>query len=100
MTTISVNHSSGKLAQRLWLFAARREYALAIVLALIIASVTAKNSDFLQPENIRDILIHCTQPLIVACGVMLVIVTGEIDISVGSALALLTAILGWLASPS
>jgi ribose/xylose/arabinose/galactoside ABC-type transport system permease subunit len=97
---ISMNPSSPTLGERLWLLAARREYGLAIVLALIIASVTIKNPAFLSGENIRDILINCTQPLIVSCGVMLVIVTGEIDISVGSALALLTAVLGWLASPT
>jgi ribose/xylose/arabinose/galactoside ABC-type transport system permease subunit len=99
-TTISTTSSLPTFGERLRLIAARREYGLAIVLALIIASVTIKNPSFLSAENIRDILIHCTQPLIVSCGVMLVIVTGEIDISVGSALALLTAILGWLASPT
>jgi len=99
-SAISIQPSSPTFGQRLWSLAARREYGLAYVLALIIASVTIKNPAFLRGENVRDILIHCTQFLIVACGVMLVILTGEIDISVGSALALLTAVLGWLASPT
>jgi len=99
-STISMELATPTFSQRLWQLAARREYGIAIVLAIIIAGVTTKNHDFLTGENVRDILIHCTQPLIVSCGVMLVIVTGEIDISVGSALALLTAVLGWLASPT
>ena len=85
---------------RLRVLAAQREFGLIVVLALIIAGVSLRNPGFLAPENLHDLFTSCTQPAIVACGVMLVIVTGEIDISVGASLGLLTAILGWLVSPT
>ena len=44
--------------------------------------------------NLRDIIIRSAPTAIVACGVMLVIVTAEIDISVGSLMALLAAVMG------
>jgi rhamnose transport system permease protein len=78
--------------------AAKREYGLLIVIALIVIAATLRDSAFLSPLNIRDILVNCTQPAIVACGGMLVIVTGEIDISVGASLGLCTALCGTLMS--
>ncbi len=78
--------------------AAKREYGLLIVIALIVIAATLRDASFLSPINIRDILVNCTQPAIVACGVMLVIVTGEIDISVGASLGLCTALCGTLMS--
>jgi ribose/xylose/arabinose/galactoside ABC-type transport system permease subunit len=78
--------------------AAKREYGLSIVIAVIVIAATLRDSSFLSLLNIRDILVNCTQPAIVACGVMLVIVTGEIDISVGASLGLCTAICGTLMS--
>jgi ribose/xylose/arabinose/galactoside ABC-type transport system permease subunit len=82
----------------LWALAAKREYGLTLVLAVILTVVSIRSPDFLRPGNVRDLLVYCTQPAIVACGVMLVIVTGEIDISVGSMLGLLTAVMGTLVS--
>jgi ribose/xylose/arabinose/galactoside ABC-type transport system permease subunit len=84
----------------LWTLAAKREYGLILVLAVIIAAVSIRNPGFLSVGNLWDLLTNCTQPAIVACGVMLVIVTGEIDISVGAALGLLTACLAWMVSPT
>ena len=81
---------SGGVGDFLWALAAKREYGLAIVLALILITVSVRSPDFLKGGNIESLLVYCAQPAIVACGVMLVIVTGEIDISVGSMLGLLT----------
>jgi ribose/xylose/arabinose/galactoside ABC-type transport system permease subunit len=100
MSAPSASAPRSGITQTLWLLASKRQYALAIVLALIVAAVSIRSPDFLSPINIRDIFVNCTQPAIVACGVMLVIVTGEIDISVGSSLGFLTAILGTMVSPS
>lgn len=52
---------------------------------------------FFQPANLRDLAINNASVLIVACGMTLVILTGEIDISVGSQFAVCTYAAGLLA---
>lgn len=81
----------------IWLLR-QREVGLAILIALIVVTVGAIDSGFLASGNWKDILVRCSPTAIVACGVMLVVVTGEIDISVGSLMAMLAAILGVLLS--
>lgn len=76
----------------------QREAGLAILILLIVAVVGAMDRGFLAAGNWNDILVRCAPTAIVACGVMLVILTGEIDISVGSLMAMLAAILGVMIS--
>lgn len=78
--------------------ARRREYGVLGLLLFAVLVVTAVNPAFLAPANLRDILVRCAPAAIVACGVTLVIVTGEIDISVGSLMGLLAAVMGILTS--
>jgi rhamnose transport system permease protein len=52
---------------------------------------------FFQPANLRDLAINNASLLIVSCGMTLVILTGEIDISVGSQFAVCTYAAGLLA---
>jgi rhamnose transport system permease protein len=77
----------------------QREWGVAILLALTIAIVAIINPNFLTLANLRDILSANAAYAIIACGVTFVIVTGEIDISVGSLAGLLAAVLGVLTSP-
>jgi ribose/xylose/arabinose/galactoside ABC-type transport system permease subunit len=77
----------------------QREYGVLAVLILTVAVVSIVNPAFLGAGNIRDMLVKCAPVVIVACGVTLVIMTGEIDISVGSMMGLLAAVLGILTSP-
>jgi ribose/xylose/arabinose/galactoside ABC-type transport system permease subunit len=100
MTTVDYQPLRPPLTFRdmLWSLAAKREYGLAVLIALIVIVVSFRSPSFLALSNISDLLVYCTQPAIVSCGVMLVIVTGEIDISVGSMLGLLTAVMGTLVS--
>jgi ribose/xylose/arabinose/galactoside ABC-type transport system permease subunit len=67
-----------------------------IILLLVIAGIV--NPSFLAPANLRDILVQAAPALIIACGMTFVIVTGEIDISVGSLMGLLAATLGVMTS--
>ena len=64
-----------------------RELGLLILLLLLSLLATLFDRSFV-PGNALDILINSIPTAIIACGVMLVIVTGEIDISVGSLLGL------------
>ena len=78
----------------LWRRLNRRESWVLVLLAVTVAAVSAKNANFCQLSNIRNMLVNAAPTAIVACGVTLVIVTGEIDISVGSLMGLLAAVLG------
>ena len=79
------------------LFVRNREAGLLLLIAILTLLASMVDPSFL-PTNALDILINGIPTLIIACGVMLIIVTGEIDISVGSLLGLLAAILGILCS--
>jgi ribose/xylose/arabinose/galactoside ABC-type transport system permease subunit len=76
----------------------QREVGLAILIIAITAVVGSIDSGFLTAGNWNDILTRSAPTAIVACGVMLVVLTGEIDISVGSLMAMLAAILGVMIS--
>lgn len=74
----------------------QRETGVALLLVVTVAVVTAMNPAFLSATNIRDMLVQCVPGLIIGCGLTLVMVTGEIDISVGSLMGLLAAAVGLL----
>src|SRR5438093_2909884 len=76
-----------------------REVAVAIVLALTIFGAGIVNPKFLAANNISDMLVQIVPAAIIGCGLTFVIVTGEIDISVGSLMGLLAAVLGILSAP-
>lgn len=80
--------------------AGSREVGVGGILAITVAAVSVVNPAFLSGQNVADMLAGAAPGLIVACGVAFVVLTGEIDISVGSLLAFLAAIMGVLASPS
>jgi ribose/xylose/arabinose/galactoside ABC-type transport system permease subunit len=65
----------------------RREAGVAALLVLILLVVGALRPGFLQPGNLRDILVNSVTPAIAAAGMTALIVGGAIDISIGSILA-------------
>lgn len=77
-----------------WRILYRREYAVGLLIMFVGSVVGCTDPDFLSLENVRDILVRSAPTAIVACGVMLVVVIGEIDISVGSLMGVLAALLG------
>ena len=75
----------------------RRELSVAfaiVALALVMAIVAPR---FFAPENLLDLLLANIPVLIVAVGMTLVILTGQIDISVGSHFAICSVAAGVLA---
>jgi rhamnose transport system permease protein len=74
-----------------------REIAVAgaiVVLALVMAAVAP---GYFSPANLRDLFLANLPVLLVAIGMTLVIVAGEIDISVGSVFAICAVVAGVLA---
>jgi putative xylitol transport system permease protein len=63
------------------------QYGIIIAFILLCIALTFLNKYFLTPENITNILLQTSINGILAMGMTLVILTGGIDLSVGSVLA-------------
>jgi ribose/xylose/arabinose/galactoside ABC-type transport system permease subunit len=87
-------NAARSLRSSFWRRANRRETWVCALLVLTTLLVSLKNPNFYRPDNIWNMLAGAAPTAIVACGLTLVIVSGEIDISVGSLLGLLAAVLG------
>lgn len=80
--------------------ARQREWGVFALLLVTLLSVGLVNHRFLSADNLRGMLVQDVPTVIVACGLTLVVVMGEIDISVGSMMGVLATVLGRLTSPS
>ncbi|RKN10472.1 ABC transporter permease [Streptomyces radicis] len=67
---------------------ARRELGVLLALALLVAFTAADNSRFLSSQSIRDVLLSASILVVLAVGQTVVVVTRNIDLSVGSVLGL------------
>jgi D-xylose transport system permease protein len=70
--------------------------SLPVVVGLVIiwAVFQTLNSDFLSPRNLVNLTLQCAAVGTIAIGIVLVLLLGEIDLSVGSVSGLAAAILG------
>lgn len=68
--------------------ASSREISLLMVMLLIVAIITWRNPIFLTLKNISDMLTNYSTTMILALGMMLVLLIGGIDISIGATIAL------------
>jgi ribose transport system permease protein len=66
------------------------------VLAVLIISVSIYSPRFLSPVNISNLLGQMVVILPVAAGMTILIIAGELDVSVGAIVGLTGACLGWL----
>jgi ribose/xylose/arabinose/galactoside ABC-type transport system permease subunit len=76
----------------------RRESGVAALIVATVVVVGVMNPGFLAGGNLRDILVAASPGIIVGCGLTLVVVLGEIDISMGALMGFLAALMGRLAS--
>jgi rhamnose transport system permease protein len=65
-----------------------REVSLIGVLAILVLGVSIKEPRFLNAQNLRDILLNVTIVALLAVGQTIVVVTRNIDLSVGSVLGI------------
>jgi rhamnose transport system permease protein len=75
----------------------RRVVSVALTIAALSAVLAGTAPGFFSRENLSDLLLGSLPVLIVAMGTTLVILTGEIDISVGSVFAICGIVAGLLA---
>lgn len=77
-----------------------RAAGLFLFIALLFGIVSVVNPAFLDVQNLKDIAVQAAPVCIISCGLMLVLVSGEIDISVGSMMGVLAACMGAMVSES
>lgn len=75
----------------------KRELSALIAFVLMLAAVAAAAPDFFSTANLRDLVINNASTLLIAVGMTMVILVGEIDISVGSQFAVCSVAAGVLA---
>jgi rhamnose transport system permease protein len=68
--------------------ATMRELAILVVFVVMIAVTQAGNSAFLSEQGIKDLLLNATILVLVATGQSLVVITRNVDLSVGSVLGI------------
>jgi rhamnose transport system permease protein len=72
-----------------------RQLVLLIVLGLLLAGLGKMSPYFLDRTNLLELTTHLAEAGLIACGMTFVIMTGGIDLSVGSLLALSGIVLGY-----
>jgi len=74
-----------------------REFYLFIFIILIVFAITVFSEGFLNIANIEHILLNVTYIVVAAIGMNLIILTGNIDVSFGSILAVVALAMGNMA---
>ena len=74
-----------------------RERAAALVLSALLAVLAIAAPAFFSPDNLRDIVMANAAVQIIALGMTLVVLTGEVDVSVGATFAVCAVVTGTLA---
>ncbi len=75
----------------------KREVSAALAYAALLVFVGLVAPSFYSAANLRDLVLNNAPTLLIAIGMTLVILVGEIDISVGSQFAVCSVAAGWLA---
>lgn len=75
----------------------RREWAVAVASLVLLVVVAVLAPSFFSFANLRDLVLGNVSVLVVAIGITLIIIAGEIDISVASQFAVASVLVGLLA---
>ena len=75
----------------------KRELAAAVAFAVLLVLVGIAAPSFFSAGNLRDLAVNNASTLLIAIGMTMVILVGEIDISVGSQFAVCAVVTGELA---
>jgi ribose/xylose/arabinose/galactoside ABC-type transport system permease subunit len=85
-------------AARSWIVHLLREGVLELVLLATCAILAFATPEFLTVENLLNVLRSVSEIGIIAFGMTMVIIAGEIDLSVGSSVAFAGCLTAWLVS--
>lgn len=88
----------GGIRRLLYLMATDRPRLLVVMIALlIIVMAILQPTTFARPENAAVILLDASQTTILACGMMLLMIAGQFDLSIGGILAFAGIVAGMAA---
>lgn len=87
-----MENTSGKAQIKLIIKNNIRQYTMFIALISIMIIFTMLDSKFLSPRNISTLFLQTGYIAILTCGVVLIIVAGHIDLSIGAVVGLTGAI--------
>jgi len=88
MTTIHTHTPARSATTPLSRFLRSREIPVASALVVLVVVTATINPLFLTPQSVKDLLLNATIVIILAIGQALVIITRNVDLSVGSILGL------------
>lgn len=71
-----------------------REAAAALALGVVMLILLLAAPSFFQPANLRDLLLNNVSTMVAAIGITLVLIAGQIDISIGSQFAIASVVAG------
>ena len=72
----------------------KKEIGIILILIVVAVAITAANSVFVRPDNIMDVLTTNQVMGICALGMLLVMLTGGIDVSIGWIVTAVTVVIG------
>src|SRR5713226_4715071 len=75
----------------------KRELSALLAYVVLLSAVGIVAPSFFSAANMRDLALNNAPVLLIAIGMTMVILVGQIDISVGSQFAVCTVAAGWLA---
>ena len=97
MSAVATETTGSRVTSALGSFIKARETGILLALVLIVVVTTAKNPNFLfSNDGFRDLLLTPSILLLVAVGQAIVIITRNVDLSVGSTLGLTAYLTGRL----
>jgi ribose transport system permease protein len=82
------------ILRRAWKFGAQ-QYAIILILILVCTLFACLSRPFLSVDNLTNILLQASSTAIAAIGMTFVLILAEVDISIGSLMALAMTI-GWM----
>lgn len=96
--SVAAAEPRSRTAHRLFL---ARELGILVALAVLVVVTTVSNPRFLSAQSVRDILLGATILVVLAVGQTIIIVTRNVDLSVGSLVGLVAFATGklFLAAP-
>ncbi|TFC91756.1 MULTISPECIES: ABC transporter permease [Cryobacterium] len=84
----TAEHTVSAVPSRLGALLRLRELPVTVALIALVTITTVVNPLFLSPQGVKDLLLNATIVIILAAGQALVIITRNVDLSVGSVLGL------------
>jgi rhamnose transport system permease protein len=92
---VSARENGSRFVHKLWL---AREFGIVVALALLVLVTTVDSPNFLSPQSLRDLMLGAAILVVLAVGQTVVIISRNIDLSVGSVLGLVAFATGKLLS--